>query len=268
MALANKADCSDFFLPVNPNCTTTTTTSSSSTTTTSTTSSTTTTTTSDYPIVTTTTTTTISPSIYGLLYNWFAASNPLLAPVGWRVTTDSDWTGLFSSLGSTTVPMKSIGNMTDGTGLWLKASNPAMEGTNTSGFKINPSGVVGNTGVMSGRHAYANFWGSGSRSLTLGDYRNFGYNGNTMYSSPIHYLKNYGFDIRLVTDNTSGYTPGSTGTLIDIDGNIYPTKMMPDGKVWMTENLRTSRYTNGVYIPVDPIDWSTTIIGAIHTYTL
>lgn len=44
-------------------------------------------------------------------------------------------------------------------------------------------------------------------------------------------------------------TPGgSTGTVTDIDGNVYPTIQI--GKqTWMTENLRTKRFRNGDQIP-------------------
>jgi len=71
----------------------------------------------------------------------------------------------------------------------------------------------------------------------------------------------------LVKDDTTGYPNiGDIGTLTDIDGNVYSTKRMPDGKVWMTENLRVSRFNDGAVIPIDPLDWSTTIYGAIHSY--
>lgn len=263
-ALENKADCSDFFLPVNPDCTTT------STSTTSTTSTTTTTSTTSTTSTTTTTTTTINPTIYGLLYNWYAANNPLIAPAGWHVPIDSEFQTLFASLGSTTVPMKSVGNRVDLTGLWDKALNPLMEGTNTSKFNVTPSGVISNLGLETGRYAYGNYWCYDDRSPVrpdLGKYRNFGYGGNTMYSSVSFYNKHYGFDIRLVKDNVVGYPNiGDEGTMTDIDGNIYPTKRMPNGVVWTLENLRVRKYTNGVTIDVDPLDWSTRETGAIHNY--
>ena len=39
--------------------------------------------------------------------------------------------------------------------------------------------------------------------------------------------------------------------MIDIDGNIYPAKEMPDGLIWTTLNLKTSRYRNGIQIPTN-----------------
>lgn len=238
------------------------------------------TTTTSTTISTTTTTTTFAPNIFGLLYNWYAAANPLLPPTAdrvWRVPSFDDWDDLVDSVVNTR-PLKSTGNITCSPyscGLWEISTNPAsMEGTNTSGFNINPSGVVGNTGISSSRYAYANFWTSEERTpnTSLGVYCNFSYGGSTMYSSTSYYLKNYGFDIRLISDDTSGYSMGDEGTLTDYDGNVYPVKMMPDGKLWTLENLRVQHYNDGSVIPVctgdvgDPVDWSTTTDGAIHTF--
>ena len=233
---------------------------------------------------TTTTTTTLGPETYGELYNWFAANNDdLPIPTNkWKVATDDDWVGLGMTMPGAsmsglsvvhcTVPLKSAGNITDGTGLWVKATDPLMEGTNTSGFNVTPSGAVdvsGSTAV--GRNIYANFWAYDERSTPFGKYRHFDYNGNVMYTNAGYYLKNYGFSVRLVNKDaayiaTHYPNPGDTGTVTDYDGNVYPTKLMPDGKVWMTENLRVQHYNNGVAIAVNPADWATRTTGAIHTY--
>ena len=51
--------------------------------------------------------------------------------------------------------------------------------------------------------------------------------------------------------------PGS-GKVIDIDGNIYDTVTICS-KVWLVENLRTTRFNDGQIIPLiaDSIAWST-----------
>lgn len=52
---------------------------------------------------------------------------------------------------------------------------------------------------------------------------------------------------------------GTEGTLIDFDGNIYVTKKMCDGKIWILENLNVSHYANGDEIPQISIwnQWNT-----------
>jgi len=241
---------------------------SSATTTSTTTNASTTSTTTNVPTTSTTTTTEVPPYIYGQLYNWYAASNPLIAPGGWHVPYDSEWVTLFVSLGSTAVVMKSAGDLNSiPPGLWTPAILPGVTGTNTSGLTINPSGVVRSTGICDGRHNYGNFWGAGEKTSLLGEYRNFGYNSSNMYTNSGYYDKHYGFDIRLVKNDIIGYPNiGDTGTLTDIDGNVYSAKRMPDGKVWMTQNLRVSKYNIGTTIPVDPADWSIRTEGAMHTY--
>lgn len=83
----------------------------------------------------------------------------------------------------------------------------------------------------------------------------------------IYYLRSY-------ATNSAGTAYGSqvvftTGSnaVTDADGNIYQTALY-DGKVWMTENLRTDKYNNG-----DPIaevtnrtDWSALTTGAFVIY--
>ena len=70
----------------------------------------------------------------------------------------------------------------------------------------------------------------------------------------------------------SSMLPTGINTVSDIDGNVYRTVNI-DGKVWMRENLRTSRYNDGEKIyefqlpekwedPIDPFPWSDALVGA------
>ena len=257
--------------------TTTTTTTAPTTTTTSTSISTTTTTTTGS---TTTTTTTITPQVYGILYNWFAANDARIAEADWHVATEAEWFALglslcdnigppnlcanYPSVYSVSHKMKTIGNLTDGTGLWKK-SLPA-EGTNSSGLSVNPAGIVYDNGSPGVRTEDANFWCSDQESGALGKYFNLNYGTQTLYRIDNLYPKNYGFSIRLVKNVGVSWTPGDVYT--DFDGNTYPTAYMPDTKIWITQNLRTQHYNDGNLIPTitDPTDWSTRTTGAIHTY--
>ena len=107
-------------------------------------------------------------AIYGKLYNWYAVNDPRgLAPQGWHVPTETEWTSLINYLGGASVAggkMKS----TDIT-LW----GPPNIGTNSSGFSALPGGL---------RDVGGNFWGGGdggfstmwsSTSLTVSTSRNF-----------------------------------------------------------------------------------------------
>jgi|SaaInlLV_10m_DNA_2_1039722.scaffolds.fasta_scaffold01601_4 uncharacterized protein (TIGR02145 family) len=66
--------------------------------------------------------------VYGLLYNWFAASDPRdIAPEGWHVPNDSEWSQLVGFLGDNAGgKLKEVGNTH-----WL---DPNIGATNESGF--------------------------------------------------------------------------------------------------------------------------------------
>jgi uncharacterized protein (TIGR02145 family) len=59
----------------------------------------------------------------------------------------------------------------------------------------------------------------------------------------------------------------SYGTIKDIDGNTYKTIQI-GSQTWMAENLKTTRYRNGVSIPniTDNAKWSNDKIGAYCSY--
>jgi uncharacterized protein (TIGR02145 family) len=58
-----------------------------------------------------------------------------------------------------------------------------------------------------------------------------------------------------------------TSTITDIDGNIYNTVFI-DNQCWMGENLKTSRYSNGVSIPIvtDATEWDSLETGKRSWY--
>ncbi len=78
-------------------------------------------------------------SVYGSLYNWYAAHNSnLICPLGWRVPSDGDWTSLENFLGGSIVAggkLKEAGTMH-----WLA---PNAGATNSSGFTGLPGGMRG-----------------------------------------------------------------------------------------------------------------------------
>ena len=94
--------------------------------------------------------TTANGTIYGKLYNWYAVAgihdtdpntpNKVLAPQGWHVPSDAEWTTLTTFLGGVSVEggkMKSIGTIQAGSGLW---QSPSTASTNESSFSGHPGG--------------------------------------------------------------------------------------------------------------------------------
>jgi uncharacterized protein (TIGR02145 family) len=141
-------------------------------------------------------------AIYGKLYNWYAAAgihdndpntpNKILAPVGWHVPSDAEWTTLTNFLGGSTLAggkMKAVG-----TSLW---QSPNTGATNESGFTGLPGGFLINAGNFGniGQDAY---WWSSTENGNSAFLRNINFN----FSNVNRYtnVKNYVFSVRCIKD--------------------------------------------------------------------
>ena len=96
---------------------------------------------------------------YGKLYNWYAVNDPRgLAPEGWHLPSDSEWTDLVTFLGGTDLAgskMKTPLGWEDNS----PEVNYSWEGTNESGFSALPGGsrtAVGYFSILGG----GGFWWS------------------------------------------------------------------------------------------------------------
>jgi len=134
---------------------------------------------------------TANGTTYGKLYNWFAVNDPRgLAPKGYHIPTDAEWTILTDYLGGDTI----AGTKMKSTSGWDNNGN----GSNTSGFAGLPGGYRSYDGSFNYIGALGNWWSSSEnnssdawfRYLTSSD-GNVDRNGND---------KQNGFSVRCLRD--------------------------------------------------------------------
>jgi uncharacterized protein (TIGR02145 family) len=133
--------------------------------------------------------------IYGKLYNWYAVNDPRgLAPQGWHVPTDTDWTTLTNCLGGTSIAggkMKEVG-ITH----W---NSPNTNATNLSGFTGLPGGNRGNDGNYYFLNGYGNWWSSTLNITNRPWSRALAYNNSIVGINDLD--SKYGFSVRCVKDS-------------------------------------------------------------------
>ena len=103
-------------------------------------------------------------AIYGKLYNWYAVTDPRgIAPSGFHVPTDGEWTTLTDFLGNPNFPGGIFGNQdlvggkmkSTGTSLW---ASPNAEATNESGFTGLPGGRRSYNGSFTAIGSFGAWW--------------------------------------------------------------------------------------------------------------
>ena len=100
---------------------------------------------------------------FGRLYNWYATVDERgLAPEGWHVPSDEEWTTL----------SESIGGMADA-GTKLKSRTGWSQGNGTDDFGFNGLPAAGRSGVngFTGQGTVAVFWSTTSKSRSFAWYR-------------------------------------------------------------------------------------------------
>ena len=131
---------------------------------------------------------------YGKLYNWYAVNDPRgLAPQGWHVPSDAEWTTLETTLGGSSVAggkMKEAGT--------LNWTTPNTSATNESGFAGLPGGLRYGGGPFSAIGTYGYWWSSTEGSTNYAWFRDLGYSGGSVGSSM--YDKVGGFSVRCLRD--------------------------------------------------------------------
>src|ERR1035437_6882359 len=132
---------------------------------------------------------------YGRLYNWQATTDSRsIAPTGWHVPSDAEWTTLTSFLGSTG---GSAGGKLKETGT-VHWQSPNTGATNESGFTALPGGYRDLTGAFNNLGLNGYWWSVTEMSPTSAWYRNLYYAAPDMGSDYIN--KTDGFSIRCLKD--------------------------------------------------------------------
>ena len=128
---------------------------------------------------------------YGKLYNWYAVNDRrVLAPDGWHIPTDAEWTQLTDFLGGESIAgakMKSTSGW-DGNG----------NGTNTSGFKGLPGGDRSGNGTFNDVGGSGGWWSSTEGSTGSAWSRGLLYSHGNVFR--FNYYKQGGFSVRCLRD--------------------------------------------------------------------
>ena len=185
---------------------------------------------------------------YGKLYNWHAINNTAnggIAPIGYHVPNDVEWTMLTDYLGGELV----AGGPLKETGLchW---TSPNTGATDTYGFGAIAGGNRGYPGNFNSLGTSCNFWTSTTYDSTRARYRDLYYNFPAVGT---HWgEKRSGMSVRFIKDVIQ----------------ICPTCVVPDvqigTQIWTGCNLNVSTYRNGDPIPEikDKATWDSASYGA------
>ena len=126
---------------------------------------------------------------YGKLYNWFAVNDTRgLAPKGYHIPTDAEWTILTDNLGD------EAGTKMKSTSGWDNNGN----GTNTSGFAGLPGGFRNYDGSFNSVGASCAWWSSSENVTDDAWYRYLNSNNGNVYRD--YYNKKDGFSVRCLRD--------------------------------------------------------------------
>jgi uncharacterized protein (TIGR02145 family) len=92
---------------------------------------------------------------YGKLYNGYAVSDPRgLAPKGWHIPSDKEWTELTDFLGG----LRDAGKRMKNTDSWFEDGRGSGNGNNQSGFSGFPGGFRDNAGNFHYVGQCGNWW--------------------------------------------------------------------------------------------------------------
>ncbi len=136
-------------------------------------------------------------STYGRLYNWYALTDRHnIAPVGWHVATDAEWTTLANYLGSGDVAGGKLKET--GTAHW---SIPNTAATNQYGFNALPGGKrdYSDQGAFEFLGMYGVWWSASDDTSTTAWFRDMSHENSVLYRGTTSFK--CGFSVRCVRNN-------------------------------------------------------------------
>ncbi len=129
--------------------------------------------------------------IYGKLYNWYAVIDPRgLAPEGWHIPTDAEWSELTMNSGGQEMSGQFLKSKTG----WGKKGN----GTDSYGFSILPAGDCSRFMSFYGLGKYSYFWTASEEFVYYAWTRYFNSSNSITMRIPID--KQFGCSVRCIKD--------------------------------------------------------------------
>jgi len=134
---------------------------------------------------------------YGAMYNWYALSDIRnIAPEGWHVSTDEEWSELIDYLGGDNIAGSKLAGNAD---LWNDGGLENDSEFGTTGFTALPGGYRWNgNGNYENMGNMGYFWSATENSSTSGWFRKMHFTTTSIYRYDIS--KRDGFAVRLLRD--------------------------------------------------------------------
>jgi uncharacterized protein (TIGR02145 family) len=174
--------------------------------------------------------------VYGKLYTWYAVTdNRGIAPEGWHVPTDAEWTTLINFLGGDIVAGGKLKEA--GTVHW---KNPNTGATNEYGFTGLPGGCRPENGIFDGggvlvgdKHHYGAWWSASEKNSNTAWNRYLSYKDSaiTFFDNTYGYDgKKWGFSVRCIKDDPTSIEDSKNGKQLNEEIKLnqnYPNPFNP-----------------------------------------
>lgn len=183
---------------------------------------------------------------YGLLYNWYAAIDPKIAPTNWKVPDNNDRSELYNTVG-----VNGGGSLkAEGFDFW---DSPNTGATNSTGFSAYGSSFRLSDGTFGLLKTSWNVWTTFEASeFEAGNFKLF--HNSTNFQEYINVSsKTNGQSLRLLWSGVG--TPPAQIT--DYDGHTYDVIQI-GSQYWIKQNWKCTHLNDGAPIPnvTDNTDWS------------
>jgi uncharacterized protein (TIGR02145 family) len=138
------------------------------------------------------------------LYNWYAVSDRrIIAPVGWHIPTNDEWTTLKNYVSSNLGISSSVAKALASTEVWDSSPVEGAPGNdltknNSSGFTAFPSGFRDQDGLFRLIYKYCCFWSYNHEGIDRASYWYIRFNNGDFVNDTQN--KNVGFSVRCVKD--------------------------------------------------------------------